>query len=329
MITKEIILVTGACGQIGTELVKALREKYGKDQVIATDIRAITDESEKDGPYFRLDVLDRYQLEELVSKHGVTHIYHLAAVLSASGEKNPLNAWDLNMQSLLNVLEVAKAEKLKQVFWPSSIAVFGPESPKEFCGQYALTQPSTVYGISKIAGEHWCRYYHEQYGLDVRSLRYPGLISYSAQAGGGTTDYAVDIFHEAITNGSYQCFLEEDTRLPMLYMEDAVRATLELMDAPSVNLTVRNSYNLAGLSFTPAELAACIQNHLPDFKISYQPDGRQQIANSWPGSIDDTQAQTDWNWKPAYDLEAMTADMLHHLAHLSKNSVSIDAAITQ
>lgn len=310
----ETILVTGACGQIGTELVKALRQKYGKDSVIATDIRDVNDALCADGPYFKLDVLDRYELEKLTINLGVTHIYHLAAVLSANGEKNPLGSWDLNMKSLLNVLEVARAENLKQVFWPSSIAVFGPDAPKELCGQVAPTLPTTVYGISKIAGEHWCRYYNEQYGLDVRSIRYPGLISYSAQAGGGTTDYAVDIFHQALKSGQYQCFLSEETRLPMMYMPDAVRATLELMDAPSENITIRSSYNLAGLSFNPAELAATITNQLPDFKISYQPDARQQIANSWPGSIDDTQAKTDWNWKPEYDVYSMTTDMLQHLA---------------
>lgn len=313
MKAEETILVTGACGQIGTELVKTLRGKYGIDRVIATDIRAAADTAWSDGPYFRLDVLDGQELEMLVTKLGVTQIYHLAAVLSASGEKNPIGAWDLNMQSLLNVLEVARKEKLNKVFWPSSIAVFGPESPKELCGQFALTQPSTVYGISKIAGEYWCRYYFEQYGLDIRSLRYPGLISYSAQAGGGTTDYAVDIFHQAVDKGSYQCFLAEDTRLPMLYMPDAVRATLELMDAPAQSLSIRTSYNLAGLSFTPAQLAEAIRSYMPGFKISYQPDSRQLIANSWPCSIDDTAAANDWGWKPAYDLAAMTADMLQHL----------------
>ncbi|WP_184545621.1 NAD-dependent epimerase/dehydratase family protein [Mucilaginibacter sp. FT3.2] len=315
---QKMILVTGACGQIGTELVKALRDKHGNQNVIATDIRDVTDTS--DGPYFRLDVLDRGELQKLVSELNITHIYHLAAVLSANGEKNPIGAWDLNMQSLLNVLEVARIENLQQVFWPSSIAVFGPESPKELCGQYALTEPTTVYGISKAAGEHWCRYYHQQYGLDVRSLRYPGLISHSAQAGGGTTDYAVDIFHQAVNKGSYACYLKDDTRLPMLYMPDAVRATLELMDAPAEQLTIRSSYNLAGISFTPEQLAIGINAHLPDFTISYQPDKRQAIADSWPASIDDKQAAKDWGWAPAYDLQDMIADMLLHLdTHAHEN----------
>lgn len=311
MIDQKKILVTGACGQIGTELVQALRDKYGKQNVVATDIREIADTS--DGPYFRLDVLDKEELQKLVTQLNITHIYHLAAVLSANGEKNPIGSWDLNMQSLLNVLEVARISNLQQVFWPSSIAVFGPDSPKELCGQYALTEPTTVYGISKAAGEHWCRYYYQQYGLDVRSLRYPGLISHSAQAGGGTTDYAVDIFHKAVATGSYDCYLKDDTRLPMLYMPDAVRATLEMMDAPAEQLTIRSSYNLAGISFTPQELATEISAHLLDFAISYNPDKRQAIADSWPGSIDDKQAAEDWGWNPAYNLKDMTADMLLHL----------------
>jgi nucleoside-diphosphate-sugar epimerase len=318
---QEIILITGACGQIGTELVKVLRDKYGRDKVIATDIRSVNETSSAEGPYFRLDVLDKHELQKLVTNLNVTHIYHLAAVLSANGEKNPLGAWDLNMQSLLNVLEVARMEKLQQVFWPSSIAVFGPESPKQLCGQYALIEPTTVYGVSKAAGEHWCRYYHKQYGVDVRSLRYPGLISHSAQAGGGTTDYAVDIFHQAVGKGYYECYLAEQTRLPMLYMPDAVRATMELMDAPSENLSIRSSYNLAGISFTPAELAAQINTFLP-LAITYQPDMRQSIADSWPESIDDQQAENDWGWAPAYDLESMTADMLQNLGNYQGNSFS-------
>jgi nucleoside-diphosphate-sugar epimerase len=311
MNNQEIILVTGARGQIGTELVKALRDKHGSNNVIATDIREITETAE--GPYYRLDVLDRAELQKLVNQLNVTHIYHLAAVLSANGEKNPIGAWDLNMQSLLNVLEVARIEKLKQVFWPSSIAVFGPESPKELCGQYDLIEPTTVYGISKAAGEHWCRYYHQQYGLDVRSLRYPGLISHSAQAGGGTTDYAVDIFHQAVGKGFYECYLKNDTRLPMLYMPDAVRATLQLMDAPAEKITIRSSYNLAGITFAPDTLVAAIGAYIPDFKVTYQPDKRQAIADSWPASIDDRYATADWGWGPAYDLQGMTADMLQHL----------------
>ncbi|EHQ25156.1 NAD-dependent epimerase/dehydratase family protein [Mucilaginibacter paludis] len=310
---KTMILVTGACGQIGTELVKALREKHGRDKVVATDRHFASDSLQETGPYFKLDVLDKYELENLVCSLGITQIYHLAAVLSASGENNPLATWNLNMESLLNVLEIARQEKLDKVFWPSSIAVFGPSSPRINCPQHTVTEPTTVYGISKNAGEHWCMYYFEKFGLDVRSLRYPGLISYSAKAGGGTTDYAVDIFHQAVAQGEYVCFLREDTLLPMLYMPDAIRATLELMDAPAEQITVRTSYNLAGLSFTPAELAKAIQTELPGFKISYQPDFRQTIADSWPGSINDSEARNHWNWEPAYNLNAMTADMLKHI----------------
>lgn len=312
-----VILVTGACGQIGTELVKALREKYGRDSVIATDRYEPSEGLQAAGPYFRLDVLDKYELENLVCSLGVTQLYHLAAVLSASGENNPLATWKLNMDSLLNVLEVARQEKIGKVFWPSSIAVFGPGSPRVNCPQHTVTEPTTVYGISKCAGENWCLYYFEKYGLDVRSLRYPGLISYSAKAGGGTTDYAVDIFHQAVAQGSYECFLKEDTMLPMLYMPDAIRATLELMDAPAGQIAVRTSYNLAGLSFTPAQLAAAIRKELPGFNISYKPDLRQHIADSWPGSVSDTEARSHWNWQPAYSLEAMTADML---AHITQNN---------
>lgn len=311
MIENPVLLVTGACGQIGTELVKALREKYGRAAVIASDIR---DENEaQDGPYLSLDVLDKPGLEKVVNELGVTHIYHLAAVLSASGEKNPEAAWHLNMQSLLNVLDVARKYQLKQVFWPSSIAVFGPEAPKVLCSQNAYSEPVTIYGISKSAGEQWCRYYFEKSGLDVRSLRFPGLISHSAPAGGGTTDYAVDIFHKALETGAYTCFLKSDTRLPMLYMDDAVRATLELMDADRAELSVRTAYNLAGISFTPAELARELQARLPGFKMSYQADERQKIADSWPWSIDDRVAHKDWGWRPEYDLSKMCDAMIKAL----------------
>ncbi|PWK78370.1 nucleoside-diphosphate-sugar epimerase [Mucilaginibacter oryzae] len=310
---KKSILVIGALGQIGTELTAALRLKYGVDAVTASDRHPVNEKTSYVSPYVQLNVLDKAALQALVQEKEITHIYHLAAVLSATGEQNPLMAWDINMQGLLNVLEVAREEKLEQIFWPSSIAVFGPDAPKADCPQDGVTNPSTVYGISKIAGEQWCRYYFEKYGLDVRSVRYPGLISYSAPPGGGTTDYAVAIFHEAIKTGSYECFLAEDTRLPMLYMDDAIRATLELMDAPAEHISIRTSYNLSGLSFSAAELAAEIQKHIPELKVSYQPDSRQAIADSWPQSIDDTVARNDWGWKPKFDVGLMTEDMLLNL----------------
>jgi nucleoside-diphosphate-sugar epimerase len=310
---EPVLLVTGACGQIGTELVKALRAKYGRTAVIASDIRG--ESASEEEPYLQLDVLDKSALSKAVRELGVSHIYHLAAVLSASGEKDPEAAWHLNIQSLLNVLDVARHHQLQQVFWPSSIAVFGPEAPKVLCPQNARTEPTTVYGISKSAGEQWCRYYFEQYGLDVRSLRFPGLISHSSPAGGGTTDYAVDIFHQALESGVYSCFLKPDTRLPMLYMDDAVRATLELMDANRAQLTVRTAYNLAGLSFTPAELARELQARLPGFQMNYQPDERQKIADSWPWSINDQAARKDWGWQPAYDLGRMCTVMWQALQH--------------
>jgi len=314
-----VILVTGARGQIGTELVAALRNVYGRKQVIATDLHDAAKISDQERPYHQLNVLDKDELENLVVTYGVTQIYHLAATLSAKGEEAPLKAWHLNMQSLLNILEVAKDHKLDKVFWPSSIAVFGPSTARKISPQDALLDPQTVYGISKEAGEQWCAYYREQYGLDVRSIRYPGLISYSAPAGGGTTDYAVAIFHEALQKGSYECYLNPDTALPMMYMEDAVRATIELMNAPAEALKERGAYNIGALSFTPAELVTELQKHLPGFSISYNADKRQSIANSWPAGVDDIEAKQDWNWQPEYDLAAMTADMLHHLAPVYKN----------
>lgn len=307
------ILVTGACGQIGTELVAALREKHGWKNVIASDILPATDEMQRSGTYLKLDVLNKKKLAYAVTNLAVKEIYHLAAVLSAKGEQNPVGAWDLNMQGLLNVLEVAKEKKIKKVFWPSSIAVFGPDSMPAVCFQNAKADPMTVYGISKMAGEYWCRYYNRNYGLDVRSLRYPGLISYSAPAGGGTTDYAVEIFHAAISSGLYTCFLKENTCLPMLYMADAIRATLELMEAPKGSLSVDTSYNIAGVAFTPKELACAIREYIPGLEVNYIPDSRQQIAESWPVSINDRQAHQDWGWQPQYDLSAMVSDMLGHL----------------
>ncbi len=309
----EKILVTGALGQIGTELVPVLREKYGRENVIASDRYLVTEDLVKDGLYVKVDVTNPKMLERVISHSGITQVYHLAAVLSANGEKEPRKSWDLNMQSLLNILEAARKRKNCRVFWPSSIAVFGNNCPKSFCSQHVANQPATVYGISKAAGELWCQYYFDKYGLDVRSIRYPGLISHSAKPGGGTTDYAVDIFHQAIETGAYQCYLSEHTLLPMLYMPDAIRATLELMDAPADDLSVLTSYNIWGITFNPKELASHIRNYLPDFRMTCSPDFRQAIAESWPASINGNQSARDWDWKHAYDLSEMVADMLWHL----------------
>ena len=319
---KETILVIGACGQIGAELIPALRSAYGNFHVIAADLRPCTEEMGSVGPYEQVDALNRSALSSLITRYDITQVYLLAAMLSATGEKDPHKAWQLNMQSLLNILDLAREKRLSKVFWPSSIAVFGPDAPPAHCPQQASLQPSTVYGISKAAGEDWCHYYHQKYGLDVRSLRYPGLISYKTQPGGGTTDYAVDIFHQALRHKAYTCFLRADTHLPMMYMPDAIRATMELMEAPADALTVRTSYNLSAMSFSPEELAAEITGHLPAFKISYAPDYRQTIADSWPMSINDLVAQKDWKWKYEYDLSAMTLDMLGHLAKRSGTLLS-------
>ncbi|MDH7462514.1 NAD-dependent epimerase/dehydratase family protein [Chitinophagaceae bacterium 26-R-25] len=310
---KEKILVIGACGQIGVELTLALRNIYGGSNVIASDMREENELLKGTGPYVTLDVMNKEMLHVQVIRQNITQIYLLAAILSATGEKNPNLAWHLNMQSLLNVLDIAREEKLHKVYWPSSIAVFGPTSPKQNCPQQTIIEPSTVYGISKYAGEFWCNYYNQRYGVDVRSIRYPGLISYKSAPGGGTTDYAVEIFHEALEEKKYECFLEEDTYLPMMYMPDAIRATIELMEAPVEKISIRTSYNVAAISFSPKEIAACIKKHIPDFEISYKPDSRQAIANSWPQSIDDTVARNDWNWKHEFDLEKMTSDMLANL----------------
>lgn len=307
--TKKTILITGAGGQIGSVLTKTLRDTYGANSVIATDIRST---ELGDGPFELLDVLNGNRLHELVNRYRVKEIYHLAAILSARGEQNPKIAWDINMDSLFNVLDAAKERNLK-VFFPSSIAAFGPNTPKVNTPQDTITQPTTVYGISKAAGENWCQYYFLKYGLDVRSVRFPGIIGYQSLPGGGTTDYAVDIYHKAILGEDFTCFLGPDTRLPMLYMDDAIQGVLQLMDAPKDKLSIRTSYNLAGVSFTPAEISAEIQKHHPDFKIRYAPDFRQAIADSWPQSIDDQQARQDWNWHPQFDLARMTADMLSHL----------------
>lgn len=310
---REKILVIGASGQIGVELTLALRKIYGASNVIASDLREENELLHGTGPYVSLDVMNKEMLHVQIIRQNVTQIYLLAAILSATGEKNPNLAWHLNMQGLLNVLEIAKEEKLSKVYWPSSIAVFGPTSPKQNCPQQTIIEPITVYGISKYAGEFWCNYYHLKYGVDVRSLRYPGLISYKSAPGGGTTDYAVEIFHEAREEKKYDCFLKADTYLPMMYMPDAIRATIELMEAPAERISIRTSYNLAGMSFSPREIAAEIKRHIPEFKINYKSDYRQAIAESWPQSIDDSVARKDWGWKEEYDLTAMTKDMLDNL----------------
>ncbi len=310
---KDKILVIGASGQIGVELTLALRKIYGNANVVASDLREENELLKGTGPYVSMDVMNKEMLHVQVIRQNITQIYLLAAILSATGEKNPNLAWSLNMASLLNVLDIAKEEKLSKVYWPSSIAVFGPTSPKRHCPQQTIIEPITVYGISKYAGEFWCNYYYQRWGLDVRSIRYPGLISYKSAPGGGTTDYAVEIFHEALEEKKYNCFLQEDTYLPMMYMPDAIKATIELMEAPADKIKVRTSYNISGMSFSPKEIAAEIKKHIPEFEITYQPDYRQQIANSWPQSIDDSVARNDWGWKEDYNLASMTKDMLENL----------------
>ena len=310
---REKILVIGASGQIGVELTIALRKIYGNHNVVASDLREENDLLKGTGPYVSLDVMNKEMLHVQVIRQNITQIYLLAAILSATGEKNPNLAWHLNMQSLLNVLDIAKEEKLTKVYWPSSIAVFGPTSPRKFCPQQTIIEPTTVYGISKYAGEFWCNYFFHRYAVDVRSLRYPGLISYKSAPGGGTTDYAVEIFHEALGGKEYTSFLQADTYLPMMYMPDAIRATIELMEAPASNISVRTSYNISSMSFSPAEIAAEIKQLIPDFTINYKPDYRQAIADSWPQSIDDSVARNDWQWKPEYDLSKMTKEMLENL----------------
>jgi nucleoside-diphosphate-sugar epimerase len=310
---KEKILVIGASGQIGVELTMALRKIYGNANVVASDLREQNPLLEGTGPYVSLDVMNKEMLHVQVIRQNITQIYLLAAILSATGEKNPNLAWSLNMQSLLNVLDIAREEKLTKVYWPSSIAVFGPTSPKQNCPQQTIIEPTTVYGISKYAGEFWCNYYFNRYGVDVRSLRYPGLISYKSEPGGGTTDYAVEIFHAAKEENKYECFLQENTYLPMMYMPDAIRATIELMEAPAEKIKIRTSYNLSSMSFSPKEIGLEIQKHQPDFAISYKADYRQQIANSWPQSIDDSVARQNWGWKEEYNLAAMVKEMLENV----------------
>jgi nucleoside-diphosphate-sugar epimerase len=313
MAKEDTILVLGSAGQIGTDLVYTLREEFGGDHVIAADVKDQQGYLRESGPFYMLDVLDGPSVSEIIRKHKVTQVYLLAALLSATAEQKMKSAWRLNMEGLFNILDIAKENKGMRVFWPSSIAVFGPTTPKQNTPQYTVMEPTTVYGISKLSGELWCEYYFAKFGVDVRSIRYPGLISYKTHPGGGTTDYAVDIYHQAIDKGTYSCFLSEHTELPMMYMPDAIRATLELMNAPVDHVKIRSSYNLAGMSFTPEKIAAEIKKHIPDFTISYAPDFRQAIADSWPQSIDDSRALQDWGWKPQFDLSAMSKDMLMHL----------------
>ena len=307
------ILIIGACGQIGTELTVKLRSIYGNENVIAADIRKLNNDSVNNGIFEVVNALDYNQIEHLVEQYQITDVYLMAALLSATAEKNPAFAWDLNMNSLFHVLNLAKAKKIKKIFWPSSIAVFGPTTPRENTPQYTVMEPSTVYGISKQTGERWCEYYNHQYGVDVRSIRYPGLISWSTEPGGGTTDYAVDIFHKAINDGKFTSFLEENTTLPMMYMDDAIKATIQIMQTESEQIKIRSSYNLAAMSFSPKQIFTEIKKHYPHFSIAYQPDFRQKIANSWPASIDDSLARTDWNWKNDFDLQSMTKEMFHKL----------------
>jgi nucleoside-diphosphate-sugar epimerase len=306
----ETILIMGANGQIGLELAETLRGVYGENNVISADIKELKNPQ---GVYEQLDVMDRDRMYEVIKKYKVTQVYLLAALLSATAEQKPKSAWNLNMEGLFNVLDAAKEGLIKKVYWPSSIAVFGPTTPPENTPQYTVMEPNTIYGISKQAGERFCEYYHEKYGVDVRSIRYPGLIGYKSAPGGGTTDYAVHIYHEALKNKTYECFLSEHTALPMMYMPDAIRATIELMDAPAEKVKIRSSYNLGGISFDPAQIAAEIKKHIPEFTITYKPDFRQAIADSWPKSIEDSRARQDWGWNPQYDLASMTKDMLDNL----------------
>lgn len=307
------ILVLGASGQIGTELTQKLRELYGNQQVIASDIKIAADEVMASGSFEFLDATDKESILKVIQKYQVNQVYLLAAMLSATAEKLPRKAWDLNMNSLLTVLDLAKEKHIQKVFWPSSIAVFGPTTPKNNTPQKTIMEPSTVYGISKLSGEFWCNYYAEKFGVDVRSLRFPGIISWKTKPGGGTTDYAVDIYFKAIEDQKFTCYLNENTRLPMMYMEDAVNATIQLMQSKSDKIKIRTSYNLAAIDFTPKEIAEEIKKHIPNFSIEYQTDSRQQIADSWPSTIDDSQARKDWNWKHQFDLSKMTLEMLDNL----------------
>ena len=316
------ILIIGACGQIGSELTLKLREKYGDEQIIACDIREGDTNLMKSGPFEILDATNTSELEALVLHYKINQIYLMAAMLSATAEKFPMKGWQLNMNTLFNVLDLAKDKKIKQVFWPSSIAVFGLSTPKHQTPQQTIMEPTTVYGISKQAGERWCAYYHSRYGVDVRSLRYPGLISYKTAPGGGTTDYAIEIFHEALKHKKYTCFIKEDTALPMMYMDDAINATIQIMSSPASQIKIRSSYNLSAISITPGKLAKSIQSYIPEFKIDYDPDFRQAIADSWPSSIDDSSSREDWGWQNQFDLEQITDEMITGLK--TKTSLEIE-----
>lgn len=312
LMKKSKILLIGAGGQLGSELTQGLWSIYGVDNVIASDVKEPKGIL-KEGRFEQLDVMQKDHLIQLIKKHDITQVYHLAALLSAKGEQEPQRAWKLNMESLIHVLEAAVELKLQRVYWPSSIAAFGPTTPKDNTPQDTIMDPTTVYGISKLAGERWCEYYFKKFGVDVRSLRYPGLIGYKTKPGGGTTDYAVDIYFKALENKTYECFLSEDTYLPMMYMNDAVKATLDLMEAPADKIKIRSSYNISSMSFSPKEIAAAIKKQIPDFTITYKPDFRQAIADSWPKSIDDSRARTDWGWKHQFELDEMTKDILDNL----------------
>jgi len=312
------ILIIGASGQIGTELTLKLRKNYGKNAVIASDISEGSEELMQSGPFEFINALDYNQISSIIDKYAINEVYLMAAMLSAIGEKFPAKAWELNMNSLLNILNLAKEGKIKKIFWPSSIAVFGPTTPKENTPQKTVMEPTTVYGISKLAGERWCEYYFNKYGVDVRSMRYPGIISWKTSPGGGTTDYAIEIYHKALVDGNYDSFLNKDTKLPMMYMEDAIDATLKIMESPAEDIKIRSSYNLAAISFTPEEIAKEIKNFIPKFAISYHSDFRQGIADSWPSSIDDSEARKDWGWQHKFDLEKISDSMLKNL-HVKYN----------
>ena len=322
MSQRDSILVLGAAGQIGTDLVMRLRSDLGSDRVIASDVKHVGGELRESGPFVLADVLDFNAVARIIDQHQVKEVYLLAALLSATAEQNPKLAWKLNMEGLFNVLDIAKEKKGMKIFWPSSIAVFGPTTPRDNTPQHTVMEPSTVYGVSKQAGERWCEYYNHKFNIDVRSLRYPGLISYKSPPGGGTTDYAVDIYHQALEKGRYTCFLQPGTVLPMMYMPDALDATISLMGADSDKVRIRSSYNVGAISFAPEEIATEISKHIPGFEIDYAPDFRQQIADSWPRSIDDAAARADWGWKNKFDLASMTTDMLMHLREMKSLPVT-------
>jgi len=313
ILMQKPILILGACGQIGTELTYALRDKHGNDVIIASDIREGNEDLMKSGPFELLDATDYDALEDIIAYYEISEVYLMAAMLSATAEKFPMRAWNLNMNSLFNVLNLAKEKIIDKIFWPSSIAVFGPNTPDTNTPQNTIMEPTTVYGISKQSGERWCNYYHTKFGVDVRSVRYPGLISWKTMPGGGTTDYAVEIFHKALSEHHYTCFLKEDTKLPMMFMDDAIRATIMLMESKTEEIRIRSSYNLAAMSFAPHDIAKSIQEIIPEFEITYAPDFRQDIADSWPSSIDDSKAQKDWGWQPEFDLDRTTEAMLKNL----------------